>query len=158
MRSSRGSRIASVSATTGLVGEEPSQGWPVFSRRTAGNGAYRPTADPLQMVQASVPARSSRVLTSAVPIFEPPVLLFGRKTAFLRGRIGRIVSSAFSMVGAQADSKRHSQPAAVPRGNRPQHATVEQRFGVLSQASCCPAPTEHTHDSHAKPQSMSPWP
>ena len=62
------------------------------------------------MVQASVPARSSRVLTSAVPIFEPPVLCFGRKTAFLGRRPKRIVSSAFSMVGAQADGKRHSQP------------------------------------------------
>ena len=62
------------------------------------------------MVQASVPAWASRVFTSAVPIFEPPMLCFGRKTAFLRRRPKRIVSSAFSMVGAQADGKRHSQP------------------------------------------------
>ena len=62
------------------------------------------------MVQASVPARSSDFIQFAVTIFCPHGDRNGMKAAAQRQRIERIVSSAFSMVGAQADGKRHSQP------------------------------------------------
>ena len=49
--------------------------------------------------------------------------------------------SAFSMVGAQADGKRHSQP--FREDLLPNMPLWSSDFGVLSQASCCPAPRAH---------------
>ena len=123
------SRYAFVTCfTLPALAENPPGGGAVFSGRTAGNDAYQPPADPPRQALSSCPAKSSRFLflpPASRAISKSRISYYGIKEAEERRRTSIFMTAVSTLVGYS----RRDPPALIPqRENRPQHATVEQRF------------------------------